>query len=884
MKRHSDWTGQRHMKRAGLLLVAAVLVAGMVGCALTTYEVEFSSTAGGSVTIPGEGVFEYHHCEEVIMVATPDEGYRFVNWTGDVQAVVDVNAASTMITSVYDNYSIRANFEPLPPAELSLTVSSTAGGSVTVPGEGVFNYEEGTAVSLVATPDSGYYFTGWTGDVGTIAAVALPSTSIVMEDSYSITANFEQLPDGQFALTVSSTAGGSVTVPGEGVFLYDAGTEVSLAASPDSDYYFTGWTGNVGTVDNTKSPLTTIVMENSYSIRANFMRTPAGKFALTTSSTAGGSVTMPGEGVFLYDSGTVVGLVAIAQTGYYFTGWTGNVGTVADVNSPSTTITMQGSYSITANFAEIPDGQFALTVSSTAGGSVVVPGVGVFLYDAGTLVSLVASPDDGYYFAGWSGDVDTVDNVNSPSTTITMQASYSITANFEQIPDGQFALTASSTAGGSVTVPGEGVFLYDAGTEVGLVATAASGYYFTGWSGDVGTVDNVNSPSTTITMQASYSITANFEQIPAGQFALTVSSTAGGSVAVPGEGVFLYDAGTEVSLVANTDSGYYFTGWTGNVGTVDNVNAPSTTIVMENSYSITANFQEIPAGQFSLTTWSTAGGSVVVPGEGVFTYDSGTEVSLVATADSGYHFTGWTGNVGTVADVNSPSTTIAMQASYSITANFEQTPAGKVALTTSSTAGGSVTVPGEGVFLYDAGTEVPLVATAASGYYFAGWSGDVGTVADVNSPSTTIVMDDSSSITAVFQEIPAGQFSLTISSTEGGSVTVPGEGVFLYDAGTSVSLLATADSGYRFTGWTGDVGTVADVNSRSTTITMQGDYSVVATFDERPPDPVIPPSPTVGYTVYPLNLWAVMAPWIALFTAILVGTGLLMLRRRRAQS
>jgi uncharacterized protein YbdZ (MbtH family) len=514
MKIGLDWTGRHHIKRAGVFLVAAAIVAGMVGCALVYYNLELSSTVGGSVTTPGEGVFEYHHCQEVILVATPDAGYQFVNWTGDVQEVVDVNSASTMIPSMRGSYSITANFEPIPPVEVSLTVSSTAGGSVTVPGEGVFTYDAGTEVSLVATADSGYYFAGWSGNVDTVANVNSASTTITMESSYSITASFEEIPAGKFALTLSSTSGGSVTIPGEGVFLYDPGTEVSLVATADSGYYFAGWSGDVGTIDNVNFPSTTIAMEDSYSITANFEEIPAGQFALTTSSTAGGSVTVPGEGVFTYDAGTEVSLVATADSGYYFAGWSGNVGTVANVNSASTTITMESSYSITANFQQLPAGKLALTVSSTPGGSVTVPGEGVFLYDSGTEVSLVATPDSGYYFAGWSGDVGTIDNVNSRSTTIVMEDNYSITANFEEIPAGQFALTTSSTAGGSVTVPGEGVFTYDAGTEVSLVATADSGYYFAGWSGNVGTVANVNSPSTTITMEGSYSITANFEETP----------------------------------------------------------------------------------------------------------------------------------------------------------------------------------------------------------------------------------------------------------------------------------------------------------------------------------------------------------------------------------
>src|SRR4030042_2153257 len=71
-------------------------------------------------------------------------------------------------------------------------------------------------------------------------------------------------------------------------------------------------------------------------------------------------------------------------------------------------------------------------------------------------------------------------------------------------------------------------------------------------------------------------------------------------------------------------------------------------------------------------------------------------------------------------------------------------------------------------------------------------------------------------------------YALAITSTEGGSVTTPGEGTFIYDAGTVVGLNATPGIDHRFDKWTGDVGTVADVYSASTNITMIGNYSVTA--------------------------------------------------------
>jgi len=72
----------------------------------------------------------------------------------------------------------------------TLTIISTAGGSVTTPGEGTFTCAEGQVVNLLAEPEAGYQFANWTGDVGTIVNVNAALTAITTDDSYSIRANF----------------------------------------------------------------------------------------------------------------------------------------------------------------------------------------------------------------------------------------------------------------------------------------------------------------------------------------------------------------------------------------------------------------------------------------------------------------------------------------------------------------------------------------------------------------------------------------------------------------------------------------------------------------------------------------------------------------------
>jgi internalin A len=78
--------------------------------------------------------------------------------------------------------------------------------------------------------------------------------------------------------------------------------------------------------------------------------------------------------------------------------------------------------------------------------------------------------------------------------------------------------------------------------------------------------------------------------------------------------------------------------------------------------------------------------------------------------------------------------------------------------------------------------------------------------------------------------------TLTIVSTAGGSIDVPGEGVFAYDPGSSVPIMANADPGYHFVNWTGtavDAGKVEDPNAANTTVTVDADCTLQAIYVAR---------------------------------------------------
>ena len=74
------------------------------------------------------------------------------------------------------------------------------------------------------------------------------------------------------------------------------------------------------------------------------------------------------------------------------------------------------------------------------------------------------------------------------------------------------------------------------------------------------------------------------------------------------------------------------------------------------------------------------------------------------------------------------------------------------------------------------------------------------------------------------------RYFLMVIPTEDGEVSGPGEGNFVYNEGTVVNLKAEADDGCYFVSWGGNVTTVADTASATTTITMNGSYVIYAVF------------------------------------------------------
>jgi hypothetical protein len=152
---------------------------------------------------------------------------------------------------------------------------------------------------------------------------------------------------------------------------------------------------------------------------------------------------------------------------------------------------MNGNYSITANFSEIPVTYYTMTVALNGSGST-SPAVGQHIYAAGTVIPITATSAGGYHFVNWTGDVGAIANVSTASTAITMNDNYSITANFafQCLPmvDGGHLHTAGLKSDGTVVAAGlDNCGQCNVGNWTDIVQVAADDYHTVGLKSD-GTV------------------------------------------------------------------------------------------------------------------------------------------------------------------------------------------------------------------------------------------------------------------------------------------------------------------------------------------------------------------------------------------------------------
>ena len=230
-------------------------------------------------------------------------------------------------------------------------------------------------------------------------------------------------------------------------------------------------------------------------------------------------------------------------------------------------------------------------------------------------------------------------------------------------------------------------------------------------------------------------------------------------------------------MTATPTPGWRFTRWSGALSS----SVPTKTLTMNQNKNVTAIFSQ---NSYNLTNQVVGNGSLTItPNQSSYLY--GDVVTITTSADPGWSFDSWSGNLSGSAI----SQTLTITGNQAITATFTQQ---SYTVTTTASGNGSVVLnPQQATYVY--GDAILAEALPDPGYTFQGWSGDLSS--DARAEISTIT--GSKAITALFA---TAVYSVETAVEGSGSITLePDQPTYSY--GDVITATATPAAGWSLSGW-----------------------------------------------------------------------------------
>ena len=265
---------------------------------------------------------------EITLTATPNTGYHFKEW--QVESLAGLVITNNKFTMPDSNVTIKAIFEedsPFAPTKHTVTVKTDGNG---IAFASPLLAVAGTEITLTAMPKEGYHFKEWQAISG---GVAIENNKFFMPDTnVEVKAFFEEgAPPAptKYTVTVTTEGGGTASAsPAKAA----AGTEITLTATPNTGYHFKEW--------QVESPAGLVITNNKFTMPDSNVAIKAifeedSPFAPTKHTV---TVKTDGNGIafaspLLAVAGTEITLTAMPKKGYHFKEWQVISGGVAIENN-----------------------------------------------------------------------------------------------------------------------------------------------------------------------------------------------------------------------------------------------------------------------------------------------------------------------------------------------------------------------------------------------------------------------------------------------------------------------------------------------------------------------------------------------------------------------
>ena len=590
----------------------------------TEYTVTVTSGGNGTASAsPAKAVAG----AEITLSATPDKGYHLKEW--QVESPTGLVITNNKFTMPDSNVEVKAIFEedappaPTDPAKPSISVTGTYTYNGSEHTATVNGYDPATMdISGNTATDAGDYTVSVTSKTGKWAG---GSTDAVTA-AWSIGKATQEAPNGLIGVapTTEGSSDGKIT-----------GVDATMEYRAESETTYTACTG----IEIENLPAGNYFVRYAED-RNHFASSDAEVTVGEGTPLADCTITFNGNG----GSGNMDSVIVKAETNYIlpdcgftapadqeFKAWEIG-GTEYKVGDSYTVLGDTEIKALWENSVITPT-TYTVTVSNDGNGTgTATPSTAV----AGTEIILTATPNTGYHFKEWqimSGGVTIKDDkFLMPNDNVEVRAIFE-----EDAPPAptEFTITVKTDGNGTASAS---LAKAAAGTEITLTATPKEGYHFKEWqvespAGLVITNNQFTMPNDIVEVKAIFEKDA--PPAPT-EFIVTVKTDGNGTASAS---LAKAAAGTTIILTATPNTGYHFKEWkvmSGGV-TIENnkFTMPSANVEVKAIFEKDAP----PAPtEFTITVTSSDNGTASASHAKAVV---GTEITLTATPNKGYHFKEW---------------------------------------------------------------------------------------------------------------------------------------------------------------------------------------------------------------------------------------------------
>lgn len=455
-----------------------------------------------------------------------------------------------------------------------------------------------------------------------------------------------------------------------------------------------------------------------------------------------------------------------------------------------------------------------------------------FQFEAGSRVELYAKPVQGYHFKGWK-EFHTNEIMSiSPNWSFTIKKDMDLIGVFEkdEAPIEQFYINVNADPANAGYVVGAGTF--PKGTRHSITAAAIQGYHFTHWTDSLNRIVSTNLQYDLI-VEKDETYTAHFElDTPAiEEYNVTIITNPADKGSVSGGGT--YKSGQTAIIVPSPVEGWTVDTVTASGGNlVDNGNG-TYSIVVTRDLTITVNFKEA-IRYFTFSIVADANGLVRYKDindawsqwaeRHEVTAPEKTIVTIAGKANGGYEFEKWITPTGANLSNNENNIIIEEGLHRKVyTAYFKETyipPETHIVNITAGSNGKCKYKIGSGEYSEAAsshsnisvtkGETIEILAVPDEGYLFDYCTSTSGDRSESN--PYKVAVNSNIDFSYYFKEIPVTKYKVDIAADINGKCKYKiGSGeyskldkfqpTFQVPAGETITVLAEADSGYKFVRW-----------------------------------------------------------------------------------